>query len=325
MNEEKKLLIKSLYESGETILSIKEKAKCSNDSINKVIIEFNLAKRGRNRKTEKLDEQKVCELYKNGTKVHDIITLCRCSTNTISKVLDKYNIPKRAKPRKVNKDLSKFKDLDNLETQYWLGYICADGNIEYNKDSGIYKVSLFSKDKEIIDKYSEYFGECVNITQRPSGLYEAYICSKELCQYFINMLNIVPNKSLILNPNINYTSNFILGYFDGDGCIRNSNEKQTRYECNITCGSKVFIDNIYKILQENGIYCIIYKHSDCNAYKIRIDRKLDSEKFYHFLYKNAVTCLSRKLNNFVALYGNIKNTLGELQGNIGKSAAKQED
>lgn len=325
MDKEKKLLIKSLYESGETILSIKKKAKCSNDSINKVIIEFNLAKRGRNGKTEELDEQKVCELYKNGTKVSDITTLCRCSTNTISKVLDKYNIPKRAKPRKVNKDFSKFKDLDNLETQYWLGYICADGNIEYNEDSRMYKVSLFSKDKEIIDKYSEYFGECVSINQRPSGLYEAYICSKELCQYFINVLNIVPNKSLILNPSINYTSNFILGYFDGDGCIRNSNEKQTRYECNITCGSKVFIDNIYKILQENGIYCIIYKHSDCNAYKIRIDRKSDSEKFYHFLYKDAVTCLSRKLNNFVALYGNIKNKLGELQGNIGKSAAKQED
>ena len=31
------------------------------------------------------------------------------------------------------------------------------------------------------------------------------------------------------------------------------------------------------------------------------------------------------LNNFVALYGNIKNKLGELQGNIGKSAAKQEE
>ena len=31
------------------------------------------------------------------------------------------------------------------------------------------------------------------------------------------------------------------------------------------------------------------------------------------------------LNNFVALYGNIENKLGELQGNIGKSAAKQED
>ena len=61
------------------------------------------------------------------------------------------------------------------------------------------------------------------------------------------------------------------------------------------------------------------------AYKIRIDRKADSERFYRFLYKNAVTCLSRKLNNFVALYGNIEDIkLGELQENIGKSAAKQE-
>ena len=56
-----------------------------------------------------------------------------------------------------------------------------------------------------------------------------------------------------------------------------------------------------------------YKYDDSNAYKIRIDRKEDSNKFYKWLYKDAVVCLSRKLKNFVQLYGNIENKkLGEL-------------
>jgi len=165
----------------------------------------------------------------------------------------------------------------------------------------------------------------VSVHKRPTGIIEAYINSKELCEYFIQVYNIVPKKSNILNPSVEFTTNFILGYFDGDGCIRNSNEKQTRYECNITCGSKVFLDKIKEILDKQDIYSVLYQHSDCDAYKIRIDRKSDSEKFYRWLYKDAVVCLSRKLNNFVSLYGNIENSkLGELREFEGESAAKSE-
>lgn len=152
---------------------------------------------------------------------------------------------------------------------------------------------------------------------------EAYINSKELCEYFINVLNITPNKSLTLDPHVELTPNFILGYFDGDGCIRNSSETQVRYECNITCGSKKFIDRIKEILDSNGIYSIIYKHTDSEAYKIRIDRKDESRKFYKFLYRDKVTCLSRKLNNFAALFGNLEDeSPSELLEPVGESAAK---
>lgn len=254
-------------------------------------------------------ELKIIEMYKEGILSKDICKKCRCSTNTISKLLVKYNIPKR-QAKNTKKDLSKFYDLNFPETQYWLGFICADGNIEYNTKSRIYKVSLFSKDKEVINKYSAYFKDCgvKQYIRKQNKIFEASIHSKKLCEYLINELNITPNKSLTLNPKVKYTSNFILGYFDGDGCIRNSNEVQTRYECNITCASKVFINKIKEILDKQGIYSIIYKHIDCNAYKIRIDRKEDSKKFYKWLYKDMVVCLSRKLNNFVALYGNIKDS-----------------
>ena len=44
------------------------------------------------------------------------------------------------------------------------------------------------------------------------------------------------------------------------------------------------------------------------------------------MYKNKISCLSRKFNNFVALFGNLEvNKSDELRGQVGESAAKQED
>lgn len=83
-------------------------------------------------------------------------------------------------------------DLTSPETQYWIGFICADGNINYNPEKRAYKVSLFSKDEEVIIKFIKYFGEnTVCRSDRPTGIKEAYICSKELCEYFINILPLI--------------------------------------------------------------------------------------------------------------------------------------
>lgn len=44
------------------------------------------------------------------------------------------------------------------------------------------------------------------------------------------------------------------------------------------------------------------------------------------MYKDQIPCLSRKLDKFVALFGNLEvNELSELREQIGESAAKQED
>ena len=313
MDAEKELLIKKLYEKGTKLEEIKKIAKCSSDSINKIRDKYNLPKRGRNFITEPLNEEKVIKMYLEGIKSSNICKECKCSTNTITRVLKSRNIPLRTANRiPKSKDFSKFYDLSSSETQYWIGFICADGNIEYRTKDRTYVVSLFSKDQEIIDNYLKYLGDNVaSLYTNPNGVIRAYISSKKLCEYFINELNIVPNKSNILNPKIDYTVPFILGYFDGDGCIVNSTEKRIRYECNITSGSLIFLEKIKEVLDNAGIHSVIKQHTDCAAYKINIDRKEESRKFYKFLYKNHVPCLSRKLNNFAALFGNIEEEKSE--------------
>ena len=132
---------------------------------------------------------------------------------------------------------------------------------------------------------------------------EAYINSKELCEYFINELNITPDKAFTIMPNIEFSNNFILGYFDGDGSITNSTEERTRYEAKFTSGNKNFLLKIQDRLKEDNIYTIFSEKG--NAFDLCIDRKEEYKKLYKFLYKDVVVCLSRKLHNFVALFGNL--------------------
>ena len=136
----------------------------------------------------------------------------------------------------------------------------------------VYKVSLFSVDEEVMDKFSKYFGSIVKrYNRKDSNVMECSIHSKVLCEYFINTLNITPNKGLDLNPNIEYTRNFLLGYFDGDGSIANSTEERVRYEAKITSGSIDFIDKVDQILNKEGIYTVI--RSKGNAFDLCIEKK----------------------------------------------------
>ena len=76
---------------------------------------------------EKFTEDVVKELltdYKNKMPLKELKKKYSTSSDTIYKFLDLNGIK-----RTNTKDLSKFYDLSKKELQYWLGYICADGNI----------------------------------------------------------------------------------------------------------------------------------------------------------------------------------------------------
>ena len=256
-------------------------------------------------------EEQILNDYIEGMSLKDIKKKYKTGSDTIYKIVDRSETPRRN-----SKDLSKFYNLNNPETQYWLGYICADGSVQFNTKHRVYKVSLFSKDEIVIQKFKEYFGSIVNIHKRPSGIIEGYINSKELANYFITKLNIPENKGLILDPNIEMTKEFVLGYFDGDGSITNSSKKRTRYEAKFTCGSKEFINKLCKVLDGQNIYYVVRPKG--NAFDIAIDRKNESEKLYNWMYSTNVWSLPRKLNNFVALFGSLgennRENCGELNG-----------
>jgi hypothetical protein len=119
-----------------------------------------------------------------------------------------------------------FKEINSPDKAYWLGYICADGNITKNNN----KVSLVSKDLEVIEGFKEAIGAEHTITKsitydkRTNKTYTGYSIQIGNELFVANLINlgVTSNKSDILNfPNIEekYYSYFIAGLFDGDGSV----------------------------------------------------------------------------------------------------------
>lgn len=241
--------------------------------------------------------EKIIEMYKNGISYKDIAKECNCSEYKIWYQVKKQNITQRgsgnSKPQKLNPFLNISK-----EGLYWLGYIMADGTINYGK--GNYTLVLYSKDKEILEKYNSFMGnQCKIHIWNKQGVYGARIHSKSICKYLIDTYNITPNKGLSLNPNIEISWDLLRGYFDGDGSIR---LQKTRCEAKFTTGSGIWAKRISYFLLNNDIFNIITPKG--NAFDVNIYRKSESEKLYQNLYKDANIYLEYKYNRFVALFGN---------------------
>ena len=311
IEKEKEEAIKKALIDGETISYIRKELHVSYPTVRQIQQDLidNKIIEGK-RIIDKNFEEQVCSAYKEGIPVDYIRKDFKIGPKTLSQILDKYNIERRVKPR----DFSKFYDLNNPETQYWLGFFCADGCVSYHIRSNgnhTYSLQLTSKDDEVINKYIKYFGNYIGVT-KSGNCKIAVFGSKEICEYFINELNITPKKSLTLDPKIEYTSDFIRGYFDGDGYISSN---KFNYRANFTSGSKIFLEKLQKVLEENNIHSRFATHKNVpnDYYTLEIERKNDLKALYYFMYKDATVCLKRKLKNFVSIYGNIDNSkVGEL-------------
>ncbi len=312
IEKSKKEAIEKALIEGKTISYIRKELHSSFPTIRKIqdeLIDKGVIE-GKRVITEEF-EKEICEAYKNGNANRVICSNFAIGPKRLKEIIEKYGIEKKVKKR----DFSKFYNLDSPETQYWLGFICADGCVVHSiRESGnhTYLLQLTSKDDEILNKYKNYFGDYININKGTGSCKVAQVGSKELCEYFINELNITPRKSLTLDPKVEYSPDFIRGYFDGDGFISNN---KYNYRANFTSGSKIFLEKLQKVLEENNIHTrfVTHKHIPNDYYTIEIERKNDLKTLYYFMYQNATVCLTRKLKNFVSIYGNIDNSkVGEL-------------
>lgn len=97
--------------------------------------------------------EKILELLKTKSQ-KDVAIEFGLSQTGIGLISKKHNIklPKsRLNMSKIELDINFFKEIDSPIKAYWIGYICADGGI--SKTNG--KLSLISKDKEIIYKFKK--------------------------------------------------------------------------------------------------------------------------------------------------------------------------
>ena len=127
--------------------------------------------------------------------------------------------------KKYNFNRNYFDELKTHEQAYILGFIYADG---YNRGD---KLELDQNEEriDILENINKALESNCPIRSYSSGKYRLSFNSKKLC-LDLTRLGAVRNKSLILTFPKCITDklmpSFILGYFDGDGCVWNGKRKK---------------------------------------------------------------------------------------------------
>jgi hypothetical protein len=139
-----------------------------------------------------------------------------------------------------------FFDKPSVRNCYWAGFIAADGCVG-QKDNNI-KLCISAKDKEIIENFkthTQYTGPLSSYVIAKTGYRYVAININGMDKWIKNLSkfwNIIPNKSLVLQPpNLHKKSHicaYIIGYFDGDGSAFFTKQSFFKNRFNMTfCGT----------------------------------------------------------------------------------------
>lgn len=125
----------------------------------------------------------------------------------------------------------------SAEACYWGGFLAADGYINPNKNR--LNINLKAEDGYILERlvrFTQYTGRLYTGNGGKTAVFYLNSCAN-ICADLEKHFNIVPKKSLILQPpNLveeDHIKAFIVGYIDGDGCIRLTSGKNKYISVNI--------------------------------------------------------------------------------------------
>ena len=218
-------------------------------------------------------------------------------------------------PKRVySVDTSYFKNIDNQEKAYILGFIFADGNINNYLKEGKYRlrVTLKASDKELLEKIKKQLNYTGDIKVRTLKslkfpernnyeICELSIMSKELILDLVSW-GAVPCKSFKVQfPPIpsKYKMDFIRGYFDGNGSITRRKDRPKGVNCEVCSASESFIKSVKEVTKELiGIDVNIYKKR--SVYVISLSQN-KARIFLKALYEGATIYLERKYQLFKEL------------------------
>lgn len=263
----------------------------------------------------------ICSQYGKKTKIQ-IAKELNCSAAFIKKIWTENNLIGTLKTIYYYND-TYFKEINTSEKAYWLGFIAADGNL-YRREGhqGLISISINQKDIELLENFKRELNTTkpINIAQNKQRENTVMATLQITSDRIFNDLldkGIGIRKTFDLDLNyifkkipIQFYSDFILGYFDGDGSIDIPNNK-TISKSHIRISGpiknlKIFASILKKFKIESTIL------EDKRRYKEpfgSLEFKNTTEKyiFLKYIYKNNVKCLSRKKERALKLIKRIEN------------------
>jgi hypothetical protein len=196
---------------------------------------------------------------------------------------------------KVNEDY--FKNIDNPNKAYYLGWAFTDGNVTTSNYSYQYRLRLDSKDKNILEKFLIDINSDTKIYARGSAS-EVNICSRIFVEHLIN-LDCTENKTKKLTfPSIKeeFLLDFIKGCFDGDGSYVCTDKTK---KIHLVSASKEFVELLQLQLKLLGVHSNVYDIK--TYYRLMITRKESMKIFLNLMLSTESDFLDRKRNKMIEL------------------------
>lgn len=255
--------------------------------------------------------QIICD-YKEGISVPNLAIKFETNTRKISNILKENGIKIRGR-RKIFYNENYFEKIDTKLKAYWLGFLYADGCVRNIKNAYLVKIKLSKLDEKHLFSLIQHIGSNqtdlrtevskfrgVNGKEYVSNAKTLLINSKKMVEDLINNGCYQNKTKTIKFPNLNpeFIPSFILGYFDGDGCITQSTTKTKKYfRITFTCGSEMFLDSIKNELLKAGIDSIS-KYNYKTFFRLQISNKIDLLRLKDYFYKKNDFYLDRKKTKF---------------------------
>lgn len=207
-----------------------------------------------------------------------------------------------ARPRKYTLNENYFKQIDNQNKAYILGFIYADGSIS---KKGSLTICLAEKDIEILYFIKNelcYGGNIIKKVIKNHNYSLLNITSKILTNDLLT-LGIIHNKTYNSKSLPKVTSelyhHMLRGYFDGDGSIYGNNKKTyiVNFSSNIFNLKEVKTFLIEKKIKSSNIR--LRNKFSIYSGMLDIHGNIQIENLYNLLYNNSIFCLKRKKEKFL--------------------------
>jgi len=262
----------------------------------------------------KLINEEIISFYKNCKSLQKTSLMFTISIKTLRKKFKEIEIS-----TKINKDHCRnikikyeideeyFEEINTSDKAYILGLLYADGHMYKSRK----QIRLKLTDIELLEKVKEklnYLKPLNNSKKGKKSHKEAkilIICNTKIYDDLIK-LGCKQNKTYNCQfPNLNnqYISDFIRGFFDGDGCIYVGTDKRNNnlYAEVVVISTNDFIYALIDYLKNFNIKCKYFrdKKHDGRIGKLRIQEHESLFNFYLMMYhRDNLILLNRKYEKY---------------------------